>query len=104
MGQSSTSGAEEGRNDGYLQQKNELIPQRTVTGWWMCIDDRKLNKATQKDHFPLSLIDEMLKRLANHSFCVIPHSEKEGTKPPYVCSGCSNHTYSNNMITRFHVQ
>jgi hypothetical protein len=34
----------------------------------------------------------------------IPHSEKEGTKPPYVCSGCSNHTYSNNMITRFHVQ
>jgi hypothetical protein len=35
---------------------------------------------------------------------VIPHSEKEGTKPPYVCPGCSNHTYSNNMITRFHVQ
>jgi hypothetical protein len=35
---------------------------------------------------------------------VIPRSEKEGTKPPYVCSGCSNHTYGNNMITRFHVQ
>jgi hypothetical protein len=35
---------------------------------------------------------------------VIPHSEKEGMKPPYVCPGCSNHTYSNNMITRFHVQ
>jgi hypothetical protein len=35
---------------------------------------------------------------------VIPHSKKEGTKPPYVCPGCSNHTYSNNMITRFHVQ
>jgi hypothetical protein len=35
---------------------------------------------------------------------VIPHSEKEGTKPPYVCPGCSNHTYSNNMITRIHVQ
>jgi hypothetical protein len=35
---------------------------------------------------------------------VIPRSEKEGTKPPYVCPGCSNHTYSNNMITRFHVQ
>jgi hypothetical protein len=34
----------------------------------------------------------------------IPRSEKEGTKPPYVCLGCSNHTYSNNMITRFHVQ
>jgi hypothetical protein len=35
---------------------------------------------------------------------VIPRSEKEGMKPPYVCPGCSNHTYSNNMITRFHVQ
>jgi len=33
--------------------KNELIPQRTVTGWRMCIDYRKLNKATKKDHFPL---------------------------------------------------
>jgi hypothetical protein len=49
-------------------EKNELIPLRTVTGWWMCIDYRKLNKATRKDHFPLPFIDEMLERLANHSF------------------------------------
>jgi hypothetical protein len=34
----------------------------------MCIDYRKLNKATQKEHFPLPFIDEMLERLANHSF------------------------------------
>jgi hypothetical protein len=27
---------------------------------------------------------------------VIPRSEKEGTKPPYVCPGCSNHTHGNN--------
>jgi hypothetical protein len=27
-------------------EKNELIPQRTVTDWRMCIDYRKLNKAT----------------------------------------------------------
>jgi hypothetical protein len=33
-------------------EKNELIPQRTVTGWRMCINYRKLNKATKKDHFP----------------------------------------------------
>jgi hypothetical protein len=33
-------------------EKNELIPQRTMTGWRMCIDYRKLNKATKKDHFP----------------------------------------------------
>jgi hypothetical protein len=37
-------------------------------------------------------------------WCVISRSEREGTKPPYVCPGCLNHTYSNNMITRFHVQ
>jgi hypothetical protein len=49
-------------------EKNELIPQRTVTGWWMCIDYWKLNKATQKDHSLLPFIDEMLERLANHSF------------------------------------
>jgi hypothetical protein len=49
-------------------EKNELIPQRTVTGWHMCIDYQKLNKATKKDHFPLPFIDEMLERLANHSF------------------------------------
>ena len=49
-------------------QNNELIPQHTVTGWRMCIDYRKLNTATRKDHFPLPFIDEMLERLANHSF------------------------------------
>jgi hypothetical protein len=39
---------------------NELIPQRTITRWRMCINYRKLNKATKKDHFPLPFIDEML--------------------------------------------
>jgi hypothetical protein len=53
-------------------EKDELIPQRTVTGWRMCIDYCKLNKAMKKDHFPLPFIDEMLERLANHAyFCYI---------------------------------
>jgi hypothetical protein len=53
-------------------EKNELIPQRIVIGWWMCIDYRKLNKATKKDHFALPFIDEMLERLANHNyFCFL---------------------------------
>src|SRR6185436_1736817 len=47
---------------------NELINQRTVTGWRMCIDYWMLNKATRKDHFPLPFIDEMLERLAKHSY------------------------------------
>ncbi|CAM8978312.1 unnamed protein product [Rhodiola kirilowii] len=49
-------------------EHNELIPTRTVTGWRMCIDYRKLNKATLKDHFPLPFIDQMLERLAKHTF------------------------------------
>jgi hypothetical protein len=52
----------------FLNEKNKLIPQRTVTGWRMCINYRKLNKATRKDHFSLPFIDEILERLANHSF------------------------------------
>jgi hypothetical protein len=53
-------------------EKNELIPQRTVTGWRMCIDYRKLNKATKKHHFLLPFIDEMLEILEHHAyFCFL---------------------------------
>ena len=48
--------------------RNELIPTRTVTGWRMCIDYRKLNEATRKDHYPLPFMDQMLERLAGQSF------------------------------------
>ncbi|WJX18782.1 hypothetical protein P8452_08546 [Trifolium repens] len=48
--------------------KNELIPSRTVTGWRMCIDYRRLNKATRKDHFPLPFMDQMLERLSGQEF------------------------------------
>ena len=47
-------------------ERNELIPRRTVTGWWVCIDYRKLNTITRKDHFPLPFINQMLDRLAGH--------------------------------------
>ena len=53
-------------------EKNERIPQQTVTRWWMCIHYQKLNKATKKDHFPLLFIDEMFERLVNHFlFCFL---------------------------------
>ena len=47
-------------------EKNELIPIRTVIGWRVCINYRKLNIATRKDHYPLPFIDQMLDRLAGH--------------------------------------
>jgi hypothetical protein len=32
-----------------------------------------------------------------------PGSEKTKSKPLYVCLGCSNHTYSNNMVNRYNI-
>ncbi|GJT37441.1 reverse transcriptase domain-containing protein [Tanacetum coccineum] len=48
--------------------ENELIPTRLVTGWRVCIDYRKLNEATHKDHFPLPFMDQMLERLAGNEY------------------------------------
>ncbi|GJR47462.1 reverse transcriptase domain-containing protein [Tanacetum coccineum] len=47
---------------------NELIPTRLVTGWRVCIDYRKLNDATRKDHFPLPFMDQMLECLPGNEF------------------------------------
>ena len=49
-------------------ENNILLPSRIVTGWRICIDYRKLNKATRKDHFPLPFLDQMLYRLAGHEY------------------------------------
>ena len=34
----------------------------------MCIDYRKLNVVTRKDHFPLPFIDQVLERVLGHPF------------------------------------
>ncbi|GJR64103.1 reverse transcriptase domain-containing protein [Tanacetum coccineum] len=53
-------------------EQNELILTRLVTGWRVCIDYRKLNEATRKDHFPLPFMDQMLERLAgNEYYCFL---------------------------------
>ncbi|CAN6691832.1 unnamed protein product [Malus baccata var. baccata] len=48
--------------------ENELVPTRIQTDWRVCIDYRKLNATTRKDHFPLPFLDQMLERLAGHPF------------------------------------
>ena len=72
MGKPRALRSEERRTTVVKNEKEQLIPQRTITGWRMCIDYRKLNKATRKDHFPLPFIDKMLERLAKHlHFCYL---------------------------------
>nr|GFA84348.1 reverse transcriptase domain-containing protein [Tanacetum cinerariifolium] len=75
--------------------ENELVPTRLVTGWRVCIDYRKLNEATRKDHFPLPFMDQMLERLAgNEYYCFldgfsgyfqIPIDPKDQEKTTFIC-------------------
>ncbi|GKF15385.1 reverse transcriptase domain-containing protein [Tanacetum coccineum] len=76
-------------------EDNELIPTRLVTGWYVCIDYRKLNDATRKDHFPLPFMDQMLERLAgNKYYCFldgfsryfqIPIDPQDQEKTTFTC-------------------
>ena len=63
------------KKDGFIairNEKNELIPVRTMRGWRVYIDYRKLNITTRKDHYHLPFIDQMLDRLAGHPyFCFL---------------------------------
>ncbi|GJW70032.1 reverse transcriptase domain-containing protein, partial [Tanacetum coccineum] len=75
--------------------ENEFVPTRLVTGWRVCIDYRKLNEATRKDHFPLPFMDQMLERLAgNEYYCFldgfsgyfqIPIVLKDQEKTTFTC-------------------
>nr|GEZ58333.1 DNA-directed DNA polymerase [Tanacetum cinerariifolium] len=76
-------------------EENELILTRLVTGWRVCIDYQKLNKATRKDHFPLPFMDQMPERLAgNKYYCFldgffgyfqIPIDPRDQEKTTFTC-------------------
>ncbi|RDX95126.1 Retrovirus-related Pol polyprotein, partial [Mucuna pruriens] len=53
-------------------QQDELVPMRIQNSWRVCIDYRRLNQATRKDHFPLPFIDQMLEKIAGKShYCFL---------------------------------
>ena len=72
-----------------------LIAMKKTTGWRICIDYRKLNEASRKDHFPLSFIDQMLEKSVGKAFyfCLdeyssylqIPVSEMNQEKTTFTC-------------------
>ena len=68
MGGTNPCGAQEDRNYVGENKNDEFIPTRISSGWRMCVDYRKLNLTTRKDHFPLPFMDQMLERLAGKSF------------------------------------
>ena len=49
-------------------EEGELLSTRTASGWPACIDYKKLNTVTRKDHFSLPFIDQVLEWLAGQSF------------------------------------
>lgn len=50
------------------KEKWDSLATRGVTRRRIRINYKKLNKATRKDHFPISFIDQMLERLAKNSY------------------------------------
>ena len=51
-----------------LNEKGEEMPTRLTTGWRVCIDYKRLNEVTRKNHFPLPFMDQLLERVSGHSF------------------------------------
>ncbi|GKE06366.1 reverse transcriptase domain-containing protein, partial [Tanacetum coccineum] len=81
-------------------EDNELIPTRLVTGWRVCIDYRKLNDATRKDHFPLPFMDQMLEHQEKTTF-TCPYGTFAYRRMPFgLCNAPG--TFQRCMMAIFH--
>ena len=49
-------------------EKGEELSTQVTAGWRVCIDYRRLNEVTRKDHFLLPFIDQLLERVSRHPF------------------------------------
>ena len=49
-------------------EKGEEVPTRLATRWRVCIDYRRWNEVTRKDHFLLPFMDQLLERIYGHPF------------------------------------
>ena len=49
-------------------ERGEDVPTRLSIGRRVCIDYRRLNAVTRKDHFPLPFIDQHLEIVSGHPF------------------------------------
>ena len=47
-------------------ERNKLVPMRTLTGWRVCMDYKKFSAWTEKDHFHMPFMDCILERLARN--------------------------------------
>ena len=76
-------------------EQKQLIDIRMNTRYRMCNDCRKLNEASQKDHFLLPFIDHLLEKLYGHEFycCLnrysgyleVPLVDKDQNKTTFTC-------------------
>ncbi|RDX78576.1 Retrovirus-related Pol polyprotein from transposon 17.6, partial [Mucuna pruriens] len=64
-------------------QNDEFVPTIIQNSWRVCIDYRKLNQATRKDHFPLPFIDQVLERLTSYMQIHIEPTDQHKTTFTY---------------------